>query len=152
MKGNRWLLACSLWVVGLSGSFSSAQAALMISAEEQQVFDLAAELYPTLFVKGSELGTYQGYTYKYFAESKVYVGLKDSHVFLMGGQFGPGITDKGSVTGVLTALQAMKAAKHPTTPAAGSAALVISAASTSTLNGTLNKAAAQFEAGSSDAT
>ncbi|HTQ98862.1 MAG TPA: hypothetical protein VMH83_02685 [Candidatus Acidoferrum sp.] len=79
-----------------------------ITTDMQSVFDVAAQLYPTLFTNGSALGLYQGYTYKYFASSGIYVGVKDGNVFLLGGQFGNSITNEGSISSVLTYLQGVK--------------------------------------------
>ncbi len=137
-------------IIGQFAGAKSSASTDCVSMDEQSVLDLALELYPALFSNGSALGLYDGYRYKYFADSKIYVGLKNSHVYLMGGMFGSGITDYGLATAVSGSLQSLKATLHPATSVA--APLVISSASPTSLNGTLSKTAAQFESGSSNAT
>ena len=90
-----------------------------ITTDVQSIFDLAAQVYPTLLVNGSAPGLYQGYTYKFFASSGIYVGIKDNKIFTMGGPFGTAIKEQGTVSLVLNALQTAKAkidAAKPTTP------------------------------------
>jgi hypothetical protein len=82
-----------------------------ISSDAQSVFDLAAELYPTLFTDGSALGNYEGYVYKYFASSKIYVGIKDDLLYTLGGEFGNTITKQGTVANVLASLKKTRADK-----------------------------------------
>lgn len=84
-----------------------------ISTQAQSVFSLADELYPTMFKGGSALQTYQDYTYKFFSASGIYVGIKNDHVFLMGGPFGTAITDKGYISEVLVSLQDYKYKSNP---------------------------------------
>ncbi len=79
-----------------------------VSTTVQSVFDLAAELYPALFKNGSALGIYQGYVYKFFADSKIYVGIKDDKIYTMGGIYGDAIKEQGAVTAVLNLLQTTK--------------------------------------------
>lgn len=91
-----------------------------VSTSAQSVFDLAAELYPTMFGNGSALGSYQGYVYKYFAGSGIYVGIKDDRIYTLGGVYGSAITEQGSVGAVLNLLQTTKAnAQKPSTPSTG---------------------------------
>jgi len=71
-----------------------------VSTQMQAVFDLAAQLYPNWFTNGSAPGLYQGYTYRYYAQSGIYVGVKDDVVYVMGGPFGSSITQQGTVTQV----------------------------------------------------
>lgn len=90
-----------------------------VTTDVQSIFDLAAHVYPSLLVNGSAFGLYQGYTYKFFASSGIYVGIKDNKVFTMGGPFGNAIKEQGTVSLVLNALQTAKAkidAAKPVTP------------------------------------
>ena len=80
-----------------------------ISADAQSVLDLALEVYPTLFGQGGELKEAQGYVYRFFASSGIYVGFKDGRVYVVGGPFGDSILDKGTVSAVTTALNTAKA-------------------------------------------
>ncbi len=97
--------ACSSSTSSTGGS----TAVPTVTASVQSVFDLAAEIYPTMFKNGGALGTYLGYVYKYFADSKIYVGIKDDKIYTMGGVYGTAITEQGSVAAVLNLLQTTKA-------------------------------------------
>jgi hypothetical protein len=73
------------------------------------VLDLALEVYPSLFGQGSELKQAQGYVYRFFASSGIYVGFKDGKVYVVGGPFGDKILEKGTIATVTTALNTAKA-------------------------------------------
>lgn len=79
---------------------------LQVSDTALQVFALAESLYPELFARGGEVLAAQGYRYRYYASSGVYVGIKDEQLYLLGGPFGSAVDNKGSVTDVLASLQA----------------------------------------------
>lgn len=87
-----------------------------LTTEAQSMFDLAAELYPTLFRTGTEARNYQGYTYRFYPESGIYVGIKDNKVYLLGGQFGSAISEQGNVAAVVTSLQNVKKARATPAP------------------------------------
>ncbi len=80
-----------------------------ISADVQSIFDLAAEIFPSQFKDGTAFGTYEGYVYKFFPASKIYVGVKENAVYLMGGPYGSTPSNKGAVGLVLSSLQTAKA-------------------------------------------
>jgi hypothetical protein len=84
-----------------------------LDASYGAMFALAAELYPELFKNGSAWGSYDGYAYKYFADSKIYIGIKDSKVYTLGGIYGSTIKELGSVSAVSDALQTSKAKATP---------------------------------------
>lgn len=104
LRGSRTSTATTC--TGSSGSGTTTVPT--ITSDVQSIFDLAAQVYPSLLVNGSALGQYQGYVYKFFAASGIYVGIKDNKIFTMGGPFGTGIKEQGSVTAVLGALQTAK--------------------------------------------
>lgn len=81
---------------------------LTISANAQAMLDLAAQIYPTLFTNGGPLATTEGYVYRFFRDSGIYIGIKDDNVYTLGGPFGNVITNKGSVAVVLKWLQDTK--------------------------------------------
>ena len=91
-----------------STTTTTTTAPISITADAQSVFDLAAEVFPSLFTNGSALASYQGYVYKYFADSKIYVGIKDNAIWVMGGQYGNSPSNKGSISTVLSSLQTAK--------------------------------------------
>jgi hypothetical protein len=76
-----------------------------ISQEIAGLFSLAEEIYPGLFKGASDWFNWEGYTYKYFAESGIYAGVREGNVYLLGGQFGSSIVQQGSLNGVTTQLQ-----------------------------------------------
>ncbi len=82
-----------------------------LTTQEDTLLQLAQDLYPALFSNGSALGTLQGYVYKHFPDSGIYVGFKDGRLYLLGGQFGPDLKDMGLVSSAVTALQAEKSAQ-----------------------------------------
>lgn len=86
-------------------------AAPALSTQAETLLQLAQDLYPSLFSNGSELGSLQGYVYKHFPASGIYVGFKDERLYLIGGQFGSSLTDMGPVSAAVTALQAEKSAQ-----------------------------------------
>jgi hypothetical protein len=88
------------------GSSTTTPTTPTISSDVQTIFDLAAVVYPAWFKNGSELGLFQGYVYKYFATSGIYVGVKDNTIYVLGGPFGNSITNVGTVASVLSALKA----------------------------------------------
>lgn len=90
------------------GGVTPAPSAPTVSATVQSIFDLAEQVLPTQFKNGSALGVYQGYVYKYFASSGVYVGIKDDKLYTMGGVYGSAIKEQGTVAAVLSVLQAAK--------------------------------------------
>ncbi len=107
-------------LVSLQSAAQTGSTTPTISSSTQSVFDLAAELYPTMFANGSALGIYQGYVYKYFAGSGIYVGIKDDKIYTLGGMYGNAIKEQGSVGAVLNLLQTTKAnVQKPATPATG---------------------------------
>jgi parallel beta-helix repeat protein len=80
---------------------------LSFSLQANGMFTLAEELYPSLFQSGSGPQSYLDYVYRAFP-SGVYVGVKNERVYLVGGPFGPGIIQNGTVGSVLAQLQNIK--------------------------------------------
>jgi hypothetical protein len=94
-----------------------------LSAQAQTAIALAEELYPALFKNGDAAKIYQDYVYRFYASTGIYIGFKNDRIYLLGGAFGNAIVDKGTVSAVVTSLQAVKASKAPvvvvTPPATG---------------------------------
>lgn len=86
-----------------------AQNAPALSADEQTLLTLAERLYPTLFRDGKAPGSTQGYTYRHYAGTGVYVGFKDQRLYLTGGPFGDSVRDMGTVFGAIGQLRAEEA-------------------------------------------
>ena len=81
---------------------------LTLPTTSQTVLDLVDEIYANLFGTGGGLREAQGYIYNYYAFSGIYVGFKNSRVYVVGGPFGDRILDKGPATNVVTALNVAK--------------------------------------------
>lgn len=88
------------------------QTAPAASTQELSVLALAEELYPDLFSEGGSLQTTQGYVYRFYRGSGVYVGFKDQRIYLLGGPFGNDVREQGTVSAVLQTLQLTKAANQ----------------------------------------
>ena len=80
-----------------------------LASDEQTALALAEKVFPSLFAQAGAVQATQGYTYRYYAAGGIYVGFKDKRVYVMGGPFGSGVQDKGSVTSVIAALQLSQA-------------------------------------------
>jgi VHL beta domain len=79
-----------------------------LSTAEQSLFSLAEFVYPSLLKDGTAAGIYQGFVYKYFPSSKIYVGIKGTTVYTLGGPFGTEVKNQGSTANLVTALQSAK--------------------------------------------
>lgn len=105
---HRLLLACLL-----AGSCLPlvSHAQFVISEDAHQVFTLAPQLYPELFSGGGELGNFEGYVYRHYSSSGIYIGLKDERLHLLGGPFGENLSSPGTLAEVRQTLEAQKVAK-----------------------------------------
>jgi len=78
-----------------------------VSDEIRVLFSSAQELHPELFTGGTGWFLHDGYTYKYFADSHAYVGVKEGRIYVMGGTFG-NFAQLGTVTDIAAELQFLK--------------------------------------------
>jgi Peptidase family M23 len=99
----------SLWLALLPAPMLHAQSNNTLGKEANAILALAESLYPSLFNSGSEIRTTQGYLYRFYPKSGIYVGFKDGHVYLLGGQFGATVRDMGLETPLLGSLQLSQA-------------------------------------------
>jgi hypothetical protein len=111
------LVACSL-LFGQANTARSADAPPTFTNTAEYMFQLAAELYPTLFTNGSAPASIEGYVYKHFSQSGIYVGVKNDKVFLLGGPFGNSIKEQGTLQVVITFLEELKAKQQNGGPTA----------------------------------
>jgi hypothetical protein len=90
-----------------------------VATELQNLLNLAQSAYPSTVPAASASGwrSYQGYMFKFYSATGIYVGIKDGQVYLLGGPYTQ-ITPYGSVAAVTSALQTRIAANANT---AGSA-------------------------------
>lgn len=111
---------CSLKLVLLAGLLHAlplaAQTAAALNKDEQAALTLAEKLCPALLEQGSELRSFSGYTYRFYAGSGVYVGFRDSRIYLLGGPFGNAIQDYGSAISVLGSLRNAEARTQSLVP------------------------------------
>lgn len=76
------------------------------STDITSLFNLAAQVYPTLMAGGTSFQTSaDGYLYKYFSNSGIYAAVKNGSVFLKGGSYGNAYASVGALNAVLTKLQ-----------------------------------------------
>ena len=94
----------------------TAQTAPALNKDEQAALTLAEKLYPSLLVQGTELRSFSGYVYRFYAGSGVYVGFRDSRIYLMGGPLGNAIQNYGSAISVLGSLRNAEARKQSQVP------------------------------------
>lgn len=78
-----------------------------VSQDVRTLFDSAENLYPELFTSGSGWFLSGGYTYKYYANSKVYLGIKDDRIYALGGPF-VGLVELGTITDIGNELRYLK--------------------------------------------
>lgn len=97
--------------LALTAQAPATQAQITLSEDAHQVFTLAPQLYPELFSGGGELGTYQGYVYRHYSASGVFIGLQNERLHLLGGPFGETLSSPGTVAEVRQVLETQKAAK-----------------------------------------
>ncbi len=62
-----------------------------------RLFDWAELSFPDLFPSREASFDILGYYARFYPATGIYVGIKDGHVFVTGGSFGPGIVDLGSL-------------------------------------------------------
>lgn len=113
MKVRKTLLQLSI-ALALSVSLVPAQAQsastpgepvdpMTISPAVKTLFDQGAELYPELFSQPSGWFLYEGFTYRHFASSGAYVGVKDGYLYVKNGPTGE-LAQQGTVTETLATL------------------------------------------------
>ena len=76
-------------------SLGSAELESLLSFNEKLIISKAEALFPELFSEASDFHQFQGYIYKFYAASGVYLGFKHDRVYLLGGPFGDEIGDHG---------------------------------------------------------
>lgn len=93
-----------------SGSSVYAQSgSISLTTQQQDMLDLAEELFSSIFSGGGELKQASGYTYRYYAGSGAYVGFKDGSVYTVGGPFGKALASYGPISQVTVKLENRKA-------------------------------------------
>jgi hypothetical protein len=106
MKSGRYRSCFSVLVV-LAGNLMLAATlqAQTLSANAQNILSMAEQIYPTLFVNGTEIRQAQGYAYRFYSLTGIYVGFREGRVYVVGGPFGDSIRDQGAETTVISALE-----------------------------------------------
>jgi hypothetical protein len=101
-------LVCSLQVSAqsLPGTAVSDSA---VSQSAITLISLAEQVYPSLFGQATSWRSYEGFFYKYFANSGVYVGINGADLYLMGGQFGNWPSHQGKIADAITGCRAVRA-------------------------------------------
>lgn len=70
-----------------------------------QVFALAETKLPEFFPSGAITLTFEGYTYRFYPQTEIYLAVADGGVFLLGGAFGASIVSIGPLSSVLATLE-----------------------------------------------
>lgn len=76
-----------------------------VSQSAITLISLAEQVYPSLFGQATPWRSYEGFFYKYFASSGVYVGINGADLYLMGGQFGNSPRYQGKIADAVIVLQ-----------------------------------------------
>jgi len=76
-----------------------------VSQSAITLISLAEQVYPSLFSQATSWRSYEGFFYKYFASSGVYVGISGADLYLMGGQFGSAPSHQGKIADAIIVLQ-----------------------------------------------
>ena len=85
-----------------------AQAQISLTTEQQNMLDLAEELFGSVFKNGTSLRQAQGYIYRLYPDTGTAIGFKDGNVYTYGGIFGNKLKNFGSVSQVTVSLQNYK--------------------------------------------
>lgn len=93
--------SASLRAQDLPGSFVADSA---VSQSAITLVGLASQKYPQLFSNPTTWRRYDGFFYKYFANSGVYIGINGSDLYLLGGEFGNTVSYQGTVADAIVVL------------------------------------------------
>lgn len=88
-----------------------------------QVFALAESKLPAIFPSGAITLTFEQYVYRFYPSTSVYMAFANDAVFLLGGSFGEAVVNLGSVSTVLTTLEALQVDVPATGSSGGSVVL-----------------------------
>ncbi len=75
-----------------------------VGQSAKTLINLASQQLPELFANGTSWRSFDGFFYKYFAASGVFVGINGDDLYLLGGQFGSVATYAGKVSDAIIAL------------------------------------------------
>lgn len=98
-----------------SNSTSCDSSPVAVSADIASVFSLAESKVPEYFPGGAITLTFQGYVYRFYPTTGIYLAMANNNVFLLGGAFGNAIVDAGTISSVITALEAIQVDTSPGT-------------------------------------
>lgn len=73
-----------------------------------QIFALAESKLPQIFTSGAITLTFEQYVYRFYPDTSVYLAFTNDTAFLLGGAFGQSLVNIGSVSTVLTSLEALE--------------------------------------------
>ncbi len=75
-----------------------------VSQNAKTLIGLASQQFPQLFSNGTPWRSFDGFFYKYFAVSGVFVGINGDELYLLGGQFGEVASYAGKVADAIVVL------------------------------------------------
>ena len=77
-----------------------------VTTSMTQIFELAESKLANFFPAGAVTSFLDNYVYRFYESTGVYLAFADGNVFLLGGGFGEAVVSAGTISSVLTALDA----------------------------------------------
>ncbi len=68
----------------------------------EQLLDFAEAVYPEYFPGHPASGLWEGYRYRFYAATAIYLGVRDGQVYVLGGVFGQEVLHVGALTQFIT--------------------------------------------------
>ncbi len=90
------------------GIYSGIQALFLLldDNKEQRIFSLAEQKFPQFFSPANvEDRLIEGFEYRFYPDTKTYIGIKNNTVFVLGDVFGPGLRRIGTIDETLQVLE-----------------------------------------------
>tara|TARA_R110001592_G_scaffold82637_2_gene244708 strand:+ start:10993 stop:11982 length:990 start_codon:yes stop_codon:yes gene_type:complete len=76
-----------------------------VSQSARTLANLAIQVYPDLFSQPTTWREFDGFHYRYFGSSGVYLGIKDQDLYLLGGPFGDNPAYQGTIADAIVFVQ-----------------------------------------------
>lgn len=76
-----------------------------VGQSARTLVNLAIQVFPDLFGQSTTWREYDGFHYRYFGSSGVYLGIKGQDLYLLGGPFGDNVTYQGTIADAIVLVQ-----------------------------------------------
>jgi len=91
-----------------SGNTDNALLMLLDDSREQRIFELAEQLLPKFFTPANvDDHLLEGFQYRYYPDTKTYIGIRNGDAFVLGAPFGTGAQRSGPIDETLQLLENM---------------------------------------------